>query len=584
MYFKWLKKVGAGLLAMTIVLGTQTVTPVLAAADNIEIVLTDVTQDNQTTLLGEAKIKVSVKGAGGNVTAVQTALKFGGDLKYKSIDFLQGENNPPHCVFVPPNAALANLTGNILPSIITNNSGGLTFTDEITDLFVITFAGEPGDNLTLSLNSESVAGSYVKIGNSLINTAENAAVSETATASTKDNKGVKAVVKLTMDKIDDFQVSDGDGYADSKILLTITREGVDTDSTISTVLNTVSTTKGGHYDSSSSVPTFIVENTVLDGSTYTVELRGNGYVTYKKTGVDFSKAIELTNADFIPGDVNLDGKVDTSDKTAFDEIKSGNYDDRADFNRDGKVDKYDDIFEGIEGDDAGDNSGDSGTDGDNDSGNDGDKDGGNDGGSGGGKGGGFGGGGVVAGGTTPVGAGFTDLADYAWAKDSIYTLKNKGIISGVSATEYAPANNIKRGDFILILTRMLGISDAFAENFADVPQDSYYYNAIGSAKAAGIASGDGTCFMPENTITRQDLITLAYRAFLAKGYIAETDDMSSLDMFADKGIISDYALSPMASMVKAGIIQGSDGNVNPLGFATRAEVAVMCARLLALMN
>ena len=90
--------------------------------------------------------------------------------------------------------------------------------------------------------------------------------------------------------------------------------------------------------------------------------------------------------------------------------------------------------------------------------------------------------------------------------------------------------------------------------------------------------------MPENSITRQDLITLAYRAFLAKGYITETDDFTSLDAFADKGDISDYAGIAMASMVKAGIIQGSNGNVNPKGSATRAEVAVMCARLCELMK
>ena len=90
--------------------------------------------------------------------------------------------------------------------------------------------------------------------------------------------------------------------------------------------------------------------------------------------------------------------------------------------------------------------------------------------------------------------------------------------------------------------------------------------------------------MPEKSITRQDLITLAYRAFLAKGYIKETEDMSSLEQFADKTDISDYAKTAMASMVASGIIKGSDGNVNPLGNATRAEVAVVCARLLNLME
>ena len=57
MYFKWLKKVGSVILALAMVIGTQAVIPVSAAADNIEIILTDVTQDNQATLQGEAKLK-----------------------------------------------------------------------------------------------------------------------------------------------------------------------------------------------------------------------------------------------------------------------------------------------------------------------------------------------------------------------------------------------------------------------------------------------------------------------------------------------------------------------------------------------
>ena len=350
MYLKRLKKVGVSLLAAVLVLGTQPAIPASAAADNIEIILTDVTHDDQTTLLGEAKIKVSVKGAGGNVTAAQTALKFEGKLKYKSIDFMQGENNPPICLHIAPNAALANTTGKILPSITTNNTGGLTFGDEATDLFILTFAGDPGDSVTVSLNSESAAGSYAKVDGIYINTKSNASASKTATASSEAKDGISAVVKLTMDKVDDFTVSTGDGYADSQILLTITNEN--TGSTISTRLNTVSNTKGGHYDSSSSIPTFIVENTVVRGNTYTVELAGKGYVTYKKTGVTFDRALEVTNAQFIPGDVNFDGKVDAADKKAYEEVKNGNYDnyekDYADFNRDGKVDNYDNIFDEIE--------------------------------------------------------------------------------------------------------------------------------------------------------------------------------------------------------------------------------------------
>ncbi|MBQ4629684.1 MAG: S-layer homology domain-containing protein [Clostridia bacterium] len=674
MAFEWKKKLCSAVSAISVFAASFASIPAYAVQDNIEIVLTDITHDSESTLRGEAKIKVSVKGAGGSVTAVQTALKFSGDLNYKSIEFLQGENNPPECFHIPPNAALANTSKTILPGIVTNRSGSMDFGDEQTDLFILTFAGDPGDKITLSLNRESEADTYCAVDGSFIELDDNAKESVTATASSEDNEGTEAVVKLVMDKIDDFTVSTGSGYADSKITLVITNE--ETGATISTVLNTVSNKKGGHYDSGSSVPTFIVKNTVVSGDTYTVELNGNGYVSYRQTGVDFGEEILLTNDDFIPGDINSDGKVDSKDKSAFSELLSGDYSnyesEYADFNRDGIVNKYDDIFSDISDEpdedkktapekmdvpsvdggkkkitvkwtapkdggseitgyiikygtsktslnkteeikDADDTSvtiSDLGagktyyvqiaavnaigvgeysdiksakTDEEETSDN-------------GGGGGGSGGGG--GGGTTPAvpsvpsnptvpqnpNEPFVDLGNYAWAKESIYTLKDKGIISGVSATEFAPANNIKRGDFILILTRMLGVNEEFSENFADVPASSYYYNAIGSAKAAGIAQGSENCFMPENSITRQDLITLAYRAFLAKGYISETDDFSSLDAFGDKDTISDYAKAPMASMVSAGIIKGSDGNVNPLGYATRAEVAVMCARLLALMN
>ena len=188
------------------------------------------------------------------------------------------------------------------------------------------------------------------------------------------------------------------------------------------------------------------------------------------------------------------------------------------------------------------------------------------------------------GGNTNPAETFSDIANYGWARDAIYALNERGIIRGVSETEFAPGNQIKRGDFILILTRMLTIDEPFTENFADVAEGSYYYNAIGSAKAVGIAQGSENFFMPENSITRQDLIVLAYRAFLERGYIEETTDLSVLDTFSDRESIADYAKAAMASMVASGIIQGSDGGVNPLGSATRAETAVMCARLLELMK
>ena len=655
----WRARIGT--LAIAACLAFSSMPAFAEGTKQIKVTLTDVTATDAATQYGEAKIKVSILGADGNISAVQNAFTFEG-LDYKNVQFLKGENNPPECVWVSPDKAKANADRKFSVGIA--SPGGIAFGDN-EEVYIITFSGEPGEKVTLNVADGTFC---VTDGGSKI-TASADGMCEAA-ASAKENKSIDAVIKLTMDTITGFNAA-----AETGITLKITSQTTK-GYLITDILSNKAVQEGGHRESTD-IPTFTVKNSVLAGDKYTVELYGAGYVTYKKTDVTFDKPLEITNADFVPGDVNDDGKVDADDKALAEKSKNGDYNEAADFDRNGKTDSADmKVFDGISDKTvptkmtkptvtggskkitvkwtkptdesvtgytikygtskdkltstkeinkadtvnaeitglsastayylqiAAKNAAGTGefsdivnakTDAENTQGGGGTGGGGGGGGStGGGSIGGGGGGSTGGSGYTPStpnnpttpssGETFTDLENHAWAKDAVYTLKNKGIISGISDTEFAPANNIKRGDFILILTRMLGVNNEFTENFADVPESAYYYQAIGSAKAAGIAQGSGENFMPENSIIRQDLITLAYRAFLAKGYITETTDLTSLDAFADKGDISDYAKTSMASMVKAGIIQGSNGNVNPKGFATRAEVAVMCARLVELMK
>lgn len=579
MNFKLKRKIGSLLVVATMVTSMLAGLQVMAA-NKIEIILTDVTSSDASTKTGDAKIQVSIKGNINDVSAVQAAFDVSGDLDYTMVTYL-----------LEADAQADAKVGNKL-SVGFALDEAISLIDE-TPVFILTFEGDAGKSVTLSVDNEH-SYCYTSGGSSVYSVGTS---SITACSAESAKEGLDATIKIKMDKVPDFVASNESG-----VTLRITDQSNG---------NVAKTTLNASNRDSGSKAEFTVANTVIKGNKYTVEISGIGYKTYKVTDVTFDDTLVITNKEFVPGDVNKDGNITNEDKTAYEAlIASEEYNPAADFNRDGYVDEKDNVFEvsdsGSNGDDNNGNTGGNSGSGDSGSGS-GSGDGGSSGGGGGGGsssggGGGSSGGGESSGGSdsssTPATPSidtpsvtpstttetFTDLGNYAWAKDSIYTLKNKGIISGISETQFAPANNIKRGDFILILARMLSITDAFTDNFADVPASSYYYNAIGSAKASGIAHGNGENFMPENTITRQDLITLAYRAFLAKGYITETDDVSSLNTFSDRDSISDYALAPMASMVRAGIIKGSDGKVNPLGNATRAEVAVMCARLIALMN
>ena len=185
--------------------------------------------------------------------------------------------------------------------------------------------------------------------------------------------------------------------------------------------------------------------------------------------------------------------------------------------------------------------------------------------------------------TTPKKS-FDDIEGVSWAKESIEFLAGKGIINGVSDTEFAPDKNIKRADFMLLLIKMLGLEDDFEDNFDDVTPDKYYYNAVGIAKKLQLTSGVGdNKFNPEKSITRQELFVIAHRILEMQNAALEAAEIFELEVFEDYGEISEYALPSLAVMVKNKLVSGSGGNIMPLGNATRAETAVIIKRMYAVI-
>ncbi len=181
--------------------------------------------------------------------------------------------------------------------------------------------------------------------------------------------------------------------------------------------------------------------------------------------------------------------------------------------------------------------------------------------------------------TDPV---YTDLDGFDWAKDAIERMTTKGIANKKGTGIYAPGENITRGDFAMFLIRSLGLSADVADQFSDVDPNSYYAKEIAIGKELGIlkGSGDGT-YNPEEPISRQDLMVICARGLRHLSRIAPADPGSVLGSFSDTGLISDYAVLDIASMVSARIISGNaDLTINPLGNTTRAEAAVIMDRII----
>lgn len=171
---------------------------------------------------------------------------------------------------------------------------------------------------------------------------------------------------------------------------------------------------------------------------------------------------------------------------------------------------------------------------------------------------------------------FKDMDKYGWANNPVEVLAAKGILSGTSENTFSPANNIKRGDFLLMLMRTLGLEAEVNSNFDDVSKTDYYYEAIGAAKILGITAGVGNNkFDPEAEISRQDMMVLVANAMKYADKLVVDGSEKDLDAFADAGGLAGYAISSVATLVKNGLISGNGNGINPAGTASRAEVATV---------
>ncbi|MBQ7032464.1 MAG: S-layer homology domain-containing protein [Clostridia bacterium] len=175
---------------------------------------------------------------------------------------------------------------------------------------------------------------------------------------------------------------------------------------------------------------------------------------------------------------------------------------------------------------------------------------------------------------------FRDLTGYNWAQNAISSMENAGVVTGTTDYLFSPGEKITRGDFAYFLITALGLTGEETTSFSDVPSDAYYAKAIAAGKAVGILEGVGdNLFDPHREISRQDIMTITARGAKLVKALAESDT-GVLDTFTDAGQIADYARQSVADMVNAGLILGNgDGTVNPLGYTTRAEAAVIASRI-----
>lgn len=164
-----------------------------------------------------------------------------------------------------------------------------------------------------------------------------------------------------------------------------------------------------------------------------------------------------------------------------------------------------------------------------------------------------------------TGASFTDVPAGSWYEDAVKYVSEKGLMNGTSRNGFSPNATTTRGMIVTILARVEGV------NTNGTP-----WYAAGQKWAMDNGISDGTN-MP-GVITREQLATILYRYAKQKGY--DVSKSAVLTAFSDADKVSGYAAEAMQWAVAEGLLQGSNGKLNPQGSATRAQVATILMRFM----
>ena len=172
---------------------------------------------------------------------------------------------------------------------------------------------------------------------------------------------------------------------------------------------------------------------------------------------------------------------------------------------------------------------------------------------------------------------FVDVQPDDWFYEYVMTAAGKGWVAGEGNGVFNPNGTLKRGDFALMIARILGYDEASYSKtaFPDVASDKYYSAAVAFCKENNIIDGDDKGnFNGEDAITREQMAKILCQALQLKVTIPEKT-------YDDDAKIAGWAKDYVYACQEAGVMEGDNGSFRPKDNATRAEAATVLVRAFA---
>ena len=171
---------------------------------------------------------------------------------------------------------------------------------------------------------------------------------------------------------------------------------------------------------------------------------------------------------------------------------------------------------------------------------------------------------------------FRDVSTSAYYYEAVKWAQEKGITGGIGNGLFGPNQPCTRAQIVTFLWRAAGSPVVnYAMNMSDVPEGSYYAEAVRWALSEGITTGTTeNTFSPDSECTRAQAVAFLFR-YAASEAVTLQELVSG---FSDADSVPGYALPAMNWALAEEIVQGNGIKLMPNDSCTRAQIVTFLFR------
>ena len=171
---------------------------------------------------------------------------------------------------------------------------------------------------------------------------------------------------------------------------------------------------------------------------------------------------------------------------------------------------------------------------------------------------------------------FSDVSTSAYYYEAVKWAQKKGITGGIGNGLFGPNQPCTRAQIVTFLWRAAGSPVVnYAMNMSDVPEGSYYAEAVRWALSEGITTGTTeNTFSPDSEYTRAQAVAFLFR-YAASEAVTLQELVSG---FSDADSVPGYALPAMNWALAEEIVQGNGSKLMPNDSCTRAQIVTFLFR------